>query len=107
MLGNISEFCDGLADAIDHGDSIGVATLLQHGQIDRALPIDANYVALNCGGIFGAADIANTDGRLADHFQGKVVDLFERRQLAVGIDVVIERADGHVASRQDEVRIVD
>ena len=48
--------------AIDHRDGVGAA-LLQHGDVHRALAVDAHDVLLDLRGVFGVADVADQHRR--------------------------------------------
>ena len=43
----------------DDGDGVAVAALLEDGNVDRALPIDAHDVVLQRAGVFRLADIGH------------------------------------------------
>ena len=58
-------------------------------------------------GVLGCADIGDAHRGFADHLDRQVVDLLEGVQLAVGVDVVVERADLDVSRGEDQVRCVD
>src|ERR1017187_5259801 len=88
-----------LLDAVHHRDRIGISTQLEHRQVDRRVAVDPYQVGLDLLRILGITDIGNTDRRLADGFHRKIVDLPDCAQLAIGVDVVVQHAQLHVAGR--------
>ena len=56
--GNVDQILDGSFHAIDDGDGVAVAALLQYGNIHRPLPIDADDVGLDGPRVFRLANIA-------------------------------------------------
>ena len=67
-LGNVEEMFEVLADSVDHGDGVAAAALLENGEIDGMLAVDANDVGLNRGVIFGIADVGDQKLPVADGF---------------------------------------
>ena len=93
-------------DSVDDRDGVAVSALLQHGNVDGVLAVDAHDVGLNGTGVFGLADVGDHDRTEAHRFQGDAVDLLRVRHLAVGVNVVVAVADAHVTGGQNQVRIV-
>ena len=83
-------------DPIDNRNGVGVATLLEDRQINRSLTVDPHNVVLNLVSIFGVAHVLDVDRRLTNDFQRHIVDVVDRVELTVGIDVVIDRPDRHI-----------
>jgi hypothetical protein len=54
-----------LAHAVHHRNGVRIAALLQHGQIDRSLPVHAHGVVLQRVGVLGDADIGHPHRILA------------------------------------------
>src|ERR1022692_3015717 len=94
-------------DAIHHRDRVGVPTLLHHRKIHRRLTVVAYHVGLNLLRIFGIAEVGDAHRRLPHHLDRKIVDVRHRAQLAIRVDVVIQRPKLHIARRQNQVRVVD
>ncbi len=107
MLGNVDEVLQRILDALNHRDRIRIATLLQNRQVNRRLAVHANDVGLNRLSIDRFADIAYQHRRLTHRLQWHLVDRGCRRILAIGIEVVVEWPDLHVAGREDQVALVD
>src|SRR5690349_13861767 len=62
--GQTGDFIDRLPDAVDDRDRVGVP-LFHHGNVNRALAIDAHDVLLNLRSILDVADVAHQHRRLA------------------------------------------
>ena len=62
-FGTSSKVGDGVLHAVDDGDGVGIAALLEHRQIDRALAVDAHDVVLDLGGICGVAHVVHQHRR--------------------------------------------
>ena len=107
LFRNVNEMLQGILDAIDHGDGVGIAALLENRQVDRRLAVDTHNVGLNRLRVHGLADVANQNGGLADGFEGHAVDGRCRRGLAIRVEIVIKRPDLDITSRQDQVGFVD
>ena len=56
-------------DAVDDLDSIGVAALFHHRQIDRGLAVHADFADLDLGGVLRFADVRNQHGGLPPGLQ--------------------------------------
>ena len=54
---HVDQVVQGIANTRDDGDGVGVSSLLQHRQIDRALPVHMYYVVLQCVRVFQHADV--------------------------------------------------
>ncbi len=54
---HVQQMFEGLANSIHHGNRIASAALLEDGQIDRFLTVDAHDVGLNCGIALCLADV--------------------------------------------------
>ena len=106
LLGHVQQVGDDLLDAVDHRDGVGVAALFEHRQIDRGLAVDAHLVVLDLRGVLRLAHVAHQHRGLAHRFERHQVDVLHGIDLAVGIDVVIIRADFHVARRQNQIGFV-
>jgi len=104
---DVDEVLEGGPDSIDDGDGVGIATLLENGEIDGALAVDTDQVVLDLGGILGFADVADEDGGISGGLERQAVHIGHIPELAVGIDVVVEVADADIACGEDEVGIVD
>ncbi len=65
LLGHVEQMLHCGLDAIHHRDGVGVAALLQHRQVDRALAIHAHDVGLDLLRVLGVADVGDAYGRLA------------------------------------------
>ena len=107
FLGDVDEFGETVADAIDHGDRVGVAALFQDRHVDRGLAIDADYVGLDLVAVLGLGNIGNADRGLAHHLDRQVVDIRNRGQLAVGVEVVVQIANPRIAGRKDQIGHVE
>src|SRR5579859_7659168 len=96
-------------NALDNGDGVGVAALLENRQIDGALTVNANNVGLDGLRVNGFAHVADKHGRLrlADGLQRHGVDIGCRGRLAVGVEVVVVRANLHVAGGENQVGVID
>ena len=105
-LRHIEQVFQRCAYSVDNRNGVAVAALLQDREVHRALAIDAHDVGLDGTGIFGIADVGHHHLTVAFDLQRQTVDLLRRRQLAVGVDVVVLRADAHIASGKDGVRLV-
>ena len=62
---NIAQHGDGLFDAVDDRDRIGVAALLQNRRVHRFLAVDAHDVVLQGRAVHGLAHVGKEDGFLA------------------------------------------
>ena len=63
------------ADAIDHGDGVRVAALLEDRQVDGALAIDADDVVLKGLRVLGFPDVGDAHGRLPHHLERRAIDV--------------------------------
>ena len=81
-LGNVEQFLDALADAVDDLDGVAVAALLEDGKIDRLLAVDAHDVVLDGGRVFGVADIGEAQDAVANRLSAE--HRSSRRCWAVG-----------------------
>ena len=63
---DVDQIFDCGTHAVDDGDGVALAGLLEHGHVHRLLPVDANDVGLNGAAILGVSDIADEDGGVAD-----------------------------------------
>jgi hypothetical protein len=107
LLRDVGEARDRLLDAVDDRDRVGVASLFEDGQVDRALPVHADDVRLDRVGVGRVTHVANQDRGAPDGLQRQAVDLVGRGELAVRVEVVVGRADLHVAGGEDQVAVVD
>ena len=106
FLRRVHQVADNVANAVHHGDGVGVAALLENGRIDRPLAVHSHDAGQDLAGIFGIADVADADDGSAHDLERQLVDLFDAGELAVGVDAVVERADRHISGGQDQVRAV-
>ncbi len=81
--------------------------MLQNGEINRRLPIHTHDIALYLRGIRRLADVGHEHRGIPDRLQREPIDVRQRLDLAIGIQVVIVRPDLHIPCRQDQVRLVD
>ena len=95
-----------ILDAVHHRDGIGIAALLQHWRIHRALPVHPHDVGLDLLRVFGDAYIIHPHGRLPHHLERERVDRGDIGNLAIGVDAVVVGPYAHVARREDQVRVV-
>jgi len=61
---------DGGLHAVDDGDGVAVAALLEDRHIDGALPIDAHDVVLERAGVLGLADVGHQHGGITHRLEG-------------------------------------
>ena len=106
LLWHVDQVGDRLLDPVDHRDRVRIAALFHHRQIDRGLPVDPDDVGLDFRSILGVADISDQHRPVADRFQRQAVDVVHRLDLAVGVEIVVERPDFHVAGRQNQIGFV-
>ena len=106
-LGISTQMLERFLDAVNDGDGIGVAALLQNREVNGRLTVHTHDVGLNGVGVHGVADIPDEHGGLADRFQGHAVDELGGRCLAVGIQIVIDGSDFDVAGGKNEIALVD
>ena len=92
--------------AVDDGDGVAVAALLEDRNVDGALAVDADDVVLQRAGVLGLADVGDQDRSVANGLQRHLVHGLGVGKLAVGVDVEVLAADAHVARGQDEVGAV-
>ena len=93
-------------DAFDHRNRVR-AGLAVDGDIDLPLAVHAHHVQLNLTGILHARDIANVSGRALADVEREVIQFLDGRHHAVGVDLIIERAELRVARRDHDVVIAD
>ena len=75
-VGHIEQLLDGVFDAIHHGDGVGVAALLEHGQVHGALAVHAHHVGLDLLARLWRTPISATrTGACADHLERQLIDL--------------------------------
>ena len=103
---DVEQMLHRVLDAVHDRDGVGVPALFEHRQVDRRLAIHAHHVGLDLLRVLGIADVGDADRRLPDGLHRQVVDLLDGAQLAVGVDVVVQHADLHIAGRQNQVGIV-
>ena len=104
---NVSKISNRVLDAVHDRDGVGIAALLQHRQIDRWLAVHAHDIGLNLVRIQRLADVLHQHRRVAHGLQGKAVDFSRVWQLAVGVEVVVNRPDLHITGRQNQVAVID
>src|SRR5580704_1355750 len=89
----IEQLGEPLADAVDNLNRIGIAALLEYGQIDGALAVDPHGVVLGGVGVFSDTDIGHADRGCANHFDRDIVNVGDVGDLAVGVNIVVVSAD--------------
>ena len=103
---NVDEVFDGFFHAVDDGDGIAVAALLEDRDVDRALTIDAHDVVLQRAGVHRMADIGDQHGSVAHRLEGHLVHGLGGGKLAVRVNVEVFVPDAHIASGQNQVGAV-
>ena len=106
LFGYIDQLRQRVPDSVDHRNRVAVSTLLQNRQIHRPLPIHAHNVRLNLLRILRMPDIADQHRCLPHRLDRHLINLVRVRNLAIGVQVVIDRPDLHVARGQNEVALV-
>ena len=71
-LGTSNRCSHRVLDAVHHRDGVGVAALLQHRHVDRALAVHAHDVGLDLLRVLGVADIGDAHRRLAHRLERQV-----------------------------------
>src|SRR5215472_19013121 len=96
-------------DSIHDGDRVGIAALFEDRHVDGPLTVYSNNVGLAGLCIHCSANVANKYRglRLADRFQRHGVDVGRAWSLAVGVKVVVEWPNFYVASRKNQLGVVD
>ena len=107
LLRDIEEMSRGFADSVDDGDRVGITALLEDRNVDGVLPVDAHDVGLELAAIDCMTNVAHEDGSVADCLERDAVDVVGRRHLAIGVDVVVLRADADVSCGQNQIGVVD
>ena len=92
-----------VTDTIHNRDGIAAAALLENGQVDRMLSVDAHNICLNGRRVLGLPDIGDQQLSVAAGFQRETVDLFRVGELRVGVNVEICRPELDVARRKNRV----
>jgi hypothetical protein len=93
--------------AIDDGDGVAVAALLEDRHVDGALSINAHDVVLERARVHRLADVATSTEALPADFSGISFIAVRVGKLAVRVDVEVLRAYAHIARRQNQIRAVD
>jgi hypothetical protein len=96
-----------LGTSTNYSNRVSVTALLQDRQIHRALTIHAHDVGLNLLCVYGASHVLHQHGRLPDRLKRHLVNVGCFWNLAVGVKVVVDGPDFHIAGRQNQVAIVD
>ena len=105
--GMSTSFSSLVPNAIHDFDRVRIAALLQDRQVDGALPVHADDVVLQRLRVLRFADVRHSHRRLPHHLQRHLIDVGHAAEHAVGVDVVVEAPDLHVAGRQNHVRFAD
>ena len=61
-FGEVDQFGERFPHSVDDSDGVGISALLEDGNVDRSLAVDADDVGLNCCASTGRADIGDADG---------------------------------------------
>ncbi len=69
LLRHVQQVRDAVLDTVDHGDRIGIASLLHDREIHGGLPVHPHDVVLDLRGVFSLADVGDQHGRVADGLQ--------------------------------------
>src|SRR5207249_7972980 len=104
---DIDQVFNDIAHTVHDSDGVGVAALFQYGSIDRSLPIHAHHARLDLAVIFRIAHIRNANNAAACDLEWQLIDLLNRRKLAVRVYVVVQRPYRHIAGGQYQIRAVD
>jgi len=104
---HVEQTGDQFADILHHRDGIAVAAGFHDGDVGGFLAVDAHDVVLQLAGVFCLADVADGHPARADRLDRQVVQVFDILNEAVGIDVIVARADPDVSGGQNEVALVD
>ena len=76
-LGHVEQVADDILDPFDNGNRVGVPALLENGQVNGWLPVDADHVVLDLRGVLGVTDVLHQDGRLTDRLDREIVDVVD------------------------------
>ncbi len=104
--GTPEETREGALDRVHHLDRVG-AGLLVHPHVDGALAVHTHDRLLRLRGVLHTAEVAHADRLAVDAPDDDVLHRLDDRELVVGEDVVVERAELDVSGGQEEVRVVD
>ena len=98
LLRDVEQVLDGLPDAVDDGDGVGVAALLEHRNVDGVLSIDAHDIGLELAAILRIAYVRNHDRCIAYGLERKLVNRIGYGHLAICVNIVV--LQGRCAHRQ-------
>ena len=98
------EFRDRLPDSLHHLDRVGVASLLEDGQVDGPLAVDPDDVRLDGGSVLHFCHVGHEYlGCSRGTLERDPSDLIHGAELPVRLNRVIGRADHDIASWQNRV----
>src|SRR5579859_2781641 len=101
---NVPQSLDGLLNAIDDRDGVGVAALLQNGDVNRALSIDAHDVVLQRSPVDGVTHVRDKHRIFSLGLKWDVIESPCVWDLGVGVKVVISGPNADIASRKNQIR---
>src|SRR5678816_3987809 len=100
---SIHQVAHDVTHAIYYRDGVSVTTLLEDGCVDRALSVHPHHAGKDLASVLSVRDIADPDDGRTNHLQRQPIDFLNAGELAVGVDTVIQGADGHVSGGQNQV----
>src|SRR5262249_19669138 len=103
LLRHVDKAGKRVSNPIHDRDGVRVAALLHDRKVNGPLPVYPDDAGLDLVGVLCRADVAYQHRRLAYSLQRNTIDLCHAWNLAVGIEVVVERSDFDITGRQNKV----